>query len=328
MRWLLVLVPFVVTAIACSGEVGAIGAASRVVPVVDAIDPIEGAADRGADPAVVAIEANGTTLCAGVLVAPDAVLALRECVARPAAPCMRGGPPAFVAVEGLSVSAGDDATAGGPRSGVRDVAMAQVGDGCGPGVALLLLDTPIDAVVPLGLRATGAAQGDRVRTVGLEERQARSAPALEKVVRDHVRVTAAGSTSFVLDETPGRPASGRAVLDENAMIVGLVAGPAPADAGAADYALRTESLVPFVASELAGPTRSSGGAARLRTRKGAIDLGADCEGAIDCAASVCVSAGPRRYCSRSCASDDRCPPRWRCQAGTSAGASVHVCTAM
>ena len=54
-------------------------------PNADVVSPPPGVADRGDDPAVVAIDAD-VPLCAGALVAPDVVLTSRHCVSVPAPP--------------------------------------------------------------------------------------------------------------------------------------------------------------------------------------------------------------------------------------------------
>jgi hypothetical protein len=312
------------TTLACSEAIGPPAAVTP--PSADVIDPVIGAPDRGTDPAVVAIESEGVVLCAGALVASDAVLTARRCVGPP---CDGGAPPAPAS---LAVRFGDGIGGGaGPVSRVRDVVGAEVGNACSAGLALLWLDTPIDGVQPLALRGTGAAQGDRVRTVGFDQHAAGP----EKIVRDHVLVTTTTPTELALRESPGIAGSGRVVVDETAQIVGVVTGPSAAgDASAAsdgsdasdasdqtvvgDLASRVD---PFTAvwGSLLGPNPSaSTGSSRVRTSKGPVDMSAYCAGAVDCAASVCVSAKGKQYCSRTCDGVDRCPARWHCQLSAAA----------
>jgi hypothetical protein len=296
------------TALACSGTLGP--PAGVTPPSADVIDPVVGAPDRGADPAVVAIESEGAVLCAGALVAPDAVLTARRCVGPP---CDGQSPPAPAS---LVVRFGDGVGRGtGPVSRVRDVVGAELGNACSAGVALLQLDTPVDGVQPLALRSTGAAQGDRVRTVAFD-----LSP--EKIVRDHVLVTTTTTMALVLRESPGPAGSGRVVVDEAAQLVGIVTGPAgPSATNAAidgDLAARVDRFAPFLAPLLGPDPSGSNGGSRLRTSKGPVDMSADCAGAVDCASSVCVSTSARRYCSRTCDGVDRCPSRWRCQLSAAA----------
>jgi hypothetical protein len=204
----------------------------------------------------------------------------------------------------------------GPVSRVRDVVGAELGDACSAGLALLRLDTPIDGVQPLALRATGAAQGDRVRTVGFELHP--NGP--EKIVRDHVLVTATTPLELVLHESPGLAGCGRIVVDEAAQVVGVVTGSSSAERPSAsgygsidgDRAARVDPFAAFLAS-LLGPNAAGATGSRLHTAKGPVDMSADCAGAVDCAASVCVRSSGKQYCSRTCDGVDRCPSRWRCQ---------------
>jgi hypothetical protein len=116
------------------------------------------------------------------------------------------------------------------------------------------------------------------------------------------------------------------VVDNSAQVVGLVAGPWAGGDGAieGDRAVRVDPFAAFVASVL-GPNPTAGGSSRLRTTKGSVDMSADCTGAVDCAASVCVMAKGKQYCSRTCDGADRCPARWRC---LSSGGVWRVCVEM
>jgi hypothetical protein len=293
--------------LACSGAAGA--PLPSAPASADVIDPVVGAFDRGTDPAVAAVEANGITLCAGVLVAPDVVLTVREC----AGPPCGGISPAAPA--SLAVRFGDGPGSAGPVSQVRDVVAAALGDSCDGGLSLLRLDTPVDGVQPLAVRATGAAQGDRVRTVGFDARDS----GVGKTVRDHVLVTATTSAELSLHESPGVAGRGRVVVDDTAEVVGLVVGPDIDGDGSTvgDRAIRVDPFAAFVAS-VVGPNPTAGGSSRLRTTKGPVDMSADCAGAVDCAASVCVIAKAKQYCSRTCDGADRCPARWRCMSSATA----------
>jgi hypothetical protein len=302
------VVGFVATAavLACSGAAGA--PLPSALASADVIDPVIGAFDRGTDPAVAVVEANGVALCTGVLVAPDVVLTARAC----AGPPCDGVSPAAPA--SLAVRFGDGPGGAGPVSQVRDVVAAALGGSCDGGLSLLRLDTPVDGVQPLAVRATGAAQGDRVRTVGFDAR----GPGVEKTVRDHVLVTATTSAELSLYESPVA-GGGRVVVDDAAEVVGLVVGPDTEGDGSTvgDRAIRVDPFAAFVGS-VVGPNPTAGGSSRLRTTQGPVDMSADCAGAVDCAASVCVIAKAKQYCSRTCDGADRCPARWRCMSSATA----------
>jgi hypothetical protein len=278
---------------------------------VDVAAPAPGVADHGHDPAVVAVERGDRTVCAGALVAPVVVLTARHCAAS--------------GVAGVFVRATGDASAAGPRAAVRDALVPP--DAGGPDLAILVLDTPLDGVVPLVVRATGAALGDHVRAVSFET-PARGGSAV-KVVRDHVPVVASGAVELSVSESPCGTGCGGPLLDEtSAAIVGVLSGASVAPGGVqgVDVAVRADVFLPFIASVLqanTGPRPSTGA---LRTSKGPVDMGAACAGAVDCAAGVCVSDGPRRYCSRPCGPADTCPARSRCGVGTSDdGATFDAC---
>jgi hypothetical protein len=282
--------------IACSGELGSPSSALAQAPFADVRAPVVGVPDRGADPAVVAVESAGVVVCAGAVVAADVVLTAGHCVTTAGAD--------------LSVRMGETG-ADGPAAGVRSIATPPEANA--PDIALLLLDTPLDGVVPLAVRSTGVALGDHVRTVTFDARAAQGG--VVKVVRDHVLVVAESGAEAFLGEAPcSDGCGGPAIDDATASVVGVLSR-AAAGGGTGmvgDLAARSDVLASFIAGVLAAAAPSGATGTALRTTKGPVDFGASCSSAVDCAAGVCVSDGPRRYCSRSCAESDRCPARSRC----------------
>lgn len=304
----------------CSGETASPPSAGAVF--ADVIDPVVGIADRENDPAVVGVLRDGVVVCAGALIAPDVVLTSGGCAAPSLAVCSAAEIPTTTPAASLFVRVGDDAFGNQLLAGVREVKTPPGGDPCAAPIALLLLQTPIDPVGPLAVRATGAAQGDRVRSVGFAR-----APSgfVVRTVRDHVAVVAANPAALTLREEPCQVGCGGPVVDEpSAQVVAVLSRPyatVDADAGA-DVAERTDVFLPFIDGVLGQSASGRVTGAPLKTKKGPVDFGAVCAGAIDCAASVCVAQGVKRYCSRTCSAHDHCPPHSRCEASVE---GVRVC---
>jgi Trypsin len=319
--------------VACTGETGAPVAVSTAIPSVDRTVPPHGAPDRGDDPAVVAIGVGGQAACSGALVAPDVVLTARRCVVAmlPSA-CPAGGPQVVtsLAPESLRILVGDKVTSADERARGKEIATPSGDVLCGADIALVFLDTPIDEVQPLTVRATGAAKGDHVRTVSFDG--SGGGRAADKLVRDHLPVIDVSKAELEIGEACDTGAGGPALDEATAEVVG-VASRAPAqcaDADARDIYTRADVFASFIGAALAihGATGASAALAtgarngKEKTKKGAIDVGAGCLRADDCAAGVCVTQGSRAYCSRTCDSHDRCPPRFRCKKASGGGGQV------
>ncbi len=313
-----------VLVVACSGP-----SASSILPsnapTADVASPPPGVADRGDDPAVVAIDAAEAPLCAGALVAPDVVLTSRHCVSVPTVsngcPGDAAVPPPLRAPASLRVRVGEDVVAAPERARGRDIVVPTSPSMCGADIALLLLDVSIDDVQPLVLRATGAAQGDHVRTVGWRL-PARVGPA-PKFLREHLLVMDASDTELELAEVPVG-GSGPALSEATAEVLGVFSrsddGPSRA------VYTRTDAFMALIDSALARSQSAAETTAGLRkAKKGPVDIGAYCAKGTDCAAGVCVSTtgGLEQYCSRTCGSHDRCPSGYRCQRSQS---GIQVCT--
>jgi hypothetical protein len=281
-------------------------------PSVDVASPLRGIPDPGADPAVVLLDLGGQGLCVGALLASDLVLTARRCVSVVAGDttCPAAGPQVSggMDLETIRVLVGDDVSSAVERARGRAMLVPDGDVLCGADVALLLLDATIDEVAPLVVQATGAAAGDRVRTVGFASGR--------KIVRDHVAVTAVSSRELSLAEAPCDGVAGGPAVDESSgQVVGVLSRSAPgctAD-GAYDVDTRTDAFSSMVNSALAQATQSHA-AHQSREKKGPVDVGASCARGADCAAGTCVAYVDAQYCSRPCDAHDKCPSDYRCMA--------------
>ena len=302
------------------GDLAARGAGTA--PAADVASPPPGVADRGADPAVVAVDFGGAAPCAGALLAPDVVItalhcvslstAATDCASRPDASLDAGGARALRAAASIRVLAGDGAGGLVERARGREIrAPAVPGPGSAPGVsscdadvAMLLLDQGVAGVAPLAVRATGAARGDHVRSVGLR--------AGAKVVREHVAVLDSAPTNLEVGEDVMGEGGGPALDEDTAEIVGVASR---GDGPGRDVYTRADVFLSLVEGAL-DDSRSAGGVSSdvAKVEKGPLDMGGACLAGSDCAAGVCVSApgAVAQYCSRTCGTGDRCPTGFRC----------------
>ena len=273
------------------------------------VRPTPGVPDRGADPAVVALAGAGPAACAGTLVAPDVVLTERSCAAGPGAP------------SSLRVLVGDTLASAVERARASEVLSftpaGAAGEGCEPGLAVVFLDTPIDDVRPLAVRSTGAARGDRLRTVGYTV--AAGGDGVVKSARDHLPVLEVTEAALHIGEACFAAPGGPAIEEATGEVVGVGSCPGAASCpgeGAFDVYLRADAAYAFVAGALSrSALRAAAGSAAKATVRGPLDMGATCLRAEDCAAGVCVrdSVHDREYCSRTCDDVDRCPARYLCR---------------
>jgi hypothetical protein len=305
--------PFLVTvsvlvATGCSGE--ATSTPGGQGPTLDEVRSLAGVPDRGADPAVVLIDVAGVGSCAGALLAPDIVLTARRCVEVPPSEveCTAGGAPltAARAPSTLRVLVGEDVATAVERARGYQVLQPSGAGMCAADVAFILLDAPIDDVAPLTVRATAAATGDHLRTVGYGARQ--------KIARDHVPVVATTAAEFVVAEAPCRTGPGGPAIDEaTGEVVGVLSRSEPRceDRGAHDVFTRLDVASDLLDAALALGRKGTLAHAR-KEKKGALDLGATCSRASDCAAGACVTYASARYCSRACGPHDRCPAHFKC----------------
>jgi hypothetical protein len=313
--------------VSCSGDVGP-PSGSIAGPSADEIEPPIGVADRGDDPAIVALYDGERAICSGALVASDVVITSHRCVAKwaPVFPCHDAAsrPAAAFLPGSLRVLFADAGAPAQERARGSSVSAPVGADACSADIALVILDTPIDDVAPLPIRAVGAAKGDRLRTVGFESLDP-SSP-LAEIVRDHLPVVDATSMELKIGESCERGWGAAAIEESTGEIVGVAsrrAGPSCFGSMAFDVYTRTDAFLSFIGETLARVSASGVTRGRKKTRKGPIDLGANCSRAADCAAGVCVTQKLEEYCSRSCGAHDHCPSHFNCQK-SSGGASVCV----
>ncbi len=305
-----VLLP-ALTIAACSGETMP-PQTSLDGPSVDMVVPPPGVLDRGYDPAVVAIDFGGATPCAGTLIAPDVVATARHCVLTVVAPLRcpaeaDAAEPASRTPDLLRVLVGEDMSTATERARARAVLVPADMGLCAGDVAMLLLDRPIDDVKPLSVRATGAALGDHVRTVGFSGSGVGTA---RKLLRDHLAVIATTPTELRIAEIMTSGGGGPALDETTEEVVGVLS----TGDGSASVYVRADAFSSLVASALAESPRSElTDPNASKTKKGPADMGANCANGADCAAGVCVADGARQYCSRTCGPSDRCPTRFRCE---------------
>jgi hypothetical protein len=325
--------------VACAGCSGEASSPSTLAgaPRADIKDPIAGIADRGDDPAVVLLAAvtadtRAEALCAGTLIAPDVVLTARHCIsaetADPACPSAGG---ALLDPAAVAIRVGNDDAEFALRAHGRTILVPPGAGPCAADIAVLLLDRTIDDIEPVAVRPTGVAQGDHVRTVGFAPGATTKAT---KIVRDHVLVVQTGESEFRLREVACDERCGGPVVDEaTAQIVGVLAGPglsseAEPNGGVPspwDIGTRTDAFAALIERALAAGAPIPRGSGRARTKKGAVDPGANCESAGDCAAGVCVTDASRRYCSATCSTRDRCPAHFRCEKTQGANGAAAAC---
>jgi hypothetical protein len=309
--------------LACSAAFA--GSVSAAVPSVDIAEPDRGVPDRDDDPAVVLVESASLPACAGELLAADVVLTAWHCVAdfglTPSGSPSCAGPPVALDPASIRVLVGSSAAAAVERAGARAVVTpGPAADPCHADVALLLLDEPIDDIVPLVVSATGAAQGDHVRTVGFDD--AGPGGGLTRLLRDHVPVVATTASVFDVYEAACTAGCGGPALDEaTGAVVGVASRGSPAAGGAtaADAYLPADAFLGLAEEALARSTAaptSASAASRRSALKGPADLGAACQAGSDCAAGACATAGERRYCTRRCSATDACPSHYRCEETT------------
>ncbi|MGO9836518.1 MAG: trypsin-like serine protease [Polyangiaceae bacterium] len=308
----------VLIAPACSGEAPPPAPIVLGAPSVDQADPVSGAPDNGDDPAVIALDVAGR-LCSGALIAPDVVITARHCVSALVGPVECPAKGAQIAgstpARSVRILLGDDVSSAVERATGRALVVPPTDSLCGADIALVLLDEPVDDVQPLTVRPTGAANGDRVKSIGFGRFRGAGA-SMTKLVRDQVLVLGTTSAELLVAEAPcDKDGCGGPAIDETSgEIVGVASRSVPGASMASNAYTRADAFFNLIENALAGSVFSTAeGAGVLKAKKGSPDLGANCVRGADCSAGACVTVGVQRYCSRSCSGDDACPAHFRCE---------------
>ena len=305
-----------------AGEVGA---------SADRLAIVEGVPDRARDPAVLAIDVAGESVCSGVLISPRLVLTARHCVRKSAELTCPSSMTQVLephAPDELAVVVGEDAAAGRRVAKGIELVEPESDRFCGADIAVIVLDAEVTAVKPLPLRARGPAIGDKVRTVGFGRTD--ESPAT-KLLREHIVVRSVSDAEFGAGEATCLGGAGGPAIDEDTgEVIGIVTRDGPcgtarnvytrvdAFTGLLESAFTRVADVVVAESIAAGATSAVTKPAKRGTKlKPPTDTGGPCETARDCGTGICVTdattdGATRSYCSLLCGSGERCPTHFHC----------------
>jgi hypothetical protein len=312
-----------------SSSAGAADASPSVQ--VDSTEIVSGVADRGRDPAVIAIDIGGEALCSGSLIAPRVVLTARHCVSDTsesvACPAQGAQITSNRSPKTLSILLGDDASSATLVAQGKAVVVPKSDVLCDHDIAAIVLDRDVDGVSFIKVSKTGAVKDHYVRAVGYGE-TTDNGPAGSKLLREHVKIDTVTAAEFEVGEATCNGDSGGPALDETSgELLGVVSrgGPSCEGAGVHNIYTRADAFAADVIAEAlseakeadsdpdAGvyspPSKSDAGTS---SSKPGTDMGASCTKGADCSTGVCVKNGSAEYCSRTCGSGDRCPNGYHC----------------
>jgi hypothetical protein len=286
---------------------------------VSVVSTLTGIADEGRDPAVVAVLVGASSVCSGVLIAPDVVLTARHCTATtvPDVACPSEGPQIVSQLDPSSfrISLGEDVATGIVVAEGEMVVVPNTDVLCGADIALLLLDRPVESVKPAIVQPAGVAEGQHVRSVGYGSLGAGD-PIDAKLLREHVEVLATSATEFQVSEAPCLGDVGGPAFDEQTgQVVGIVSRSGPSCEGteAYDVYTRVDAFYSLVQEALLS-SAEAGKKQTTTATKDPTDIGGACFTGADCGAGACVDDGTSEYCSQSCAPTDPCPTDFACVA--------------
>ena len=307
---------------------------------LDAPSPVTGAPSRGRDPAVLAIDVAGETLCTGTLIASNLLLTARRCVTiADWDACL--GPPADREPSSLTIYEGDDPAPRQLLARGREVLGPVLPDGasfCDADLALVVLDRDISELTPLPVRDEVAEKAERIRTVSFGQRHidGRAGDPTGKLVREHVAVIDVAGAQFQVAEAPCQGGPGGPAIDEGTgEVLGVLThssiscdGPdvhnvyvrVDLHRALIEQAVARAKQVRSDDLDLADAGRPR--AKNPKKSKPPTDVGQPCPSGVDCTTGICVREQDHAYCSRSCGGGDRCLAGYRCKDVTNVKACI------